>query len=161
MIKELQDIFPRMTERKIWKILLTIKFRYKTYWTIGLSRLEASRFGTSERQMQAFIRYLRDINAINKVWMIMALWTGRKCNVYSLSLWFIEWLEEVKDFVKKVFTYIDPVAYVKSKFKVKRKYWILKFKVDGERYQISERGRFKGKIYDIANNCIINPLSLW
>lgn len=160
MIQELKDIFPHLTERKIWKILLTIKFRYIKYGTIGFSRLEATRFGTSERQLQAFINYLRDIWAITKDWMVLALATGRKCNVYSLSTWFIEWLKEVKDFVKKTFEYIDPVAYVKARFIVKKEWSKLKFKVSWNRYIIYLRWKFKNVIYDVWNNSIIAPYLL-
>jgi hypothetical protein len=44
MIKELLDIFPKLTDKKIYKILLAIKARYKKYKVIGISRLEATRF---------------------------------------------------------------------------------------------------------------------
>ena len=159
MILELQDIFPKFSEQKIWKILLTIKARNKTYWTIGLSRLEATRFGISERQMQNFINYLRNSKAIKKI--RMAYTNGFKCNVYSVSKWFVEWLEEVKDFVRNVFEYINPTEYVRSRFTVKKEWGKLKFKVNWNRYIIHLRGNFKDVIYDVWNNCIINPLKLW
>ncbi|MGB2111468.1 MAG: hypothetical protein ACPHY8_06765 [Patescibacteria group bacterium] len=89
MISEIQDIFPKFTEQKIWKILLTVKARYKKHGTIGISRLEAARFGTSERQMQNFINYLKQSQAIKKVRMATAS-NGFKCNVYSLAKWFVE-----------------------------------------------------------------------
>ena len=119
MIKELQDIFPKFTEQKIWKILLTVKARYKKHGTIGISRLEATRFGTSERQMQNFINYLKQSQAIKKVKMATAS-NGFKCNVYSVSKWFVEWLEEVKDYTRKVFEYINPTEYVRSRFVIKK-----------------------------------------
>jgi len=159
MIQELQDIFPRFTEQKIWKILLTIKARYKKHGVIGLSRLEAARFGTSERQMQTFINYLKQTKAIKKI--RMACVHGFKCNVYSISKWFAEWLEDVKDFVRNVFEYINPTEYVKARYVIKREWWKLKFKVEWNRYIIHLRWKFKNVIYDVWNNCIINPIELW
>jgi len=159
MIEELQDIFPRLTTRNIWKLLLTIKFRYMKFGTIGISRLEASRFGISERQLQWFIDYLRDLWAIKKVRFALAT-NWFKCNVYSLAWWFSDGLKEVKEYIKKQFVYIDPVAYVKARFPYKIKYGKLKFEVNWDKYIIHLRGRFKDKIYDVWNNCIINPLKL-
>ena len=159
MISELHDIFPKFTEQKIWKILLTIKARYKKHGVIGLSRLEAARFGISERQMQNFINYLRNSKAIKKI--RMAYTNGFKCNVYSVSKWFSEGLEEVKDYVRKVFEYINPTEYVKARFTVKKEGGKLKFKVNWNRYIIHLRGNFKDVIYDVWNNCIINPMKLW
>lgn len=164
MIQELQDIFPKFTEQKIWKILITIKTRYVKYGTIGISRLEASRFWTSQRQMQAFITYLRQIRALRKKRMAIAI-NGFKCNVYSLAGWFVEWLEEVKSFVKKVFTYINPVEYVKAKFTYKQDRYNIKFDYNWEKYYIPLRGRFKWKIFSVlwwnnGNWKLINPLTL-
>lgn len=161
MISEIHDIFPNFTEKKIWKILITIKARYKTYGTIGISRLEASRFGTSERQMQYFIDYLRESEAIRKLTMVKCKNNAFKCNVYTLSEWFIAWLNEVKDFIKKEFKYINPVTYVKSKFTIKKEWSKLKFKVNWNRYIIHTRWKFKNVIYDVWNNCITNPTTLW
>jgi len=159
MTQELYNIFPNLTEQKIWKLLLTIKFRYKKHGAIGISRLEATRYGTSERQLQAFIKYLRDIDAIRKVKMATAI-NWFKCNVYSLSKWFSDWLKEVKEFVKKKFEYINPTNYVKSRFTYKETPSKITFKVHWDKYIIHKRGRFKGVIYDVVNNLIINPLLL-
>lgn len=160
MISEIQDILPKLTERKIYRLLLTIKARYIKYGKIWISRLEATRYWTSERQLQSFIDYLRDSEAIKKIGMTQCN-NGFKCNVYSLAEWFKKWLEEVKDFVKKTFEYINPTAYVKARFNCKIKYWKIKFKVNWNRYIIHTRWRFKNVIYDIWNDCIINPLELW
>jgi hypothetical protein len=84
-----------------------------------------------------------------------------KCNVYSLWTWFIEWLEEVKDFVLKTFKYVNPITYVKARFTTKTVWSKLKFKVSWDRYIIHLRWKFKNVIYDVWNNCIINPLKLW
>lgn len=160
MVEELNDIFPHFTQIKIYKILLSIKCRYKKYWIIWISRLEASRFWTSERQMQYFIYYLREIKAINKIKMVKSFKNNFKCNVYSLSDWFKNWLEEVKEFIKKKFEYINPTEYVKARFPYKIEKNKLKFKINWDRYIIHLRWRFKDKIYDVWNNCIINPLLL-
>lgn len=161
MISDLQDVFPNLTERKIYLMLITIKGRFKKYGTIGLSRCESTNFGASQRQVQAFINYLRAIDAIRKVWMRKCENSAYKCNVYSLSEWFAGALNEVRDIVKKVWEYVDPTAYVKSKFAVKKEWGKLKFKVSGDRYIIHLGGRFRGKVYDVWNNRIINPLELW
>lgn len=160
MTQELLDIFPKFTEQKIWKILITVKARYKKHGTIGISRLEATRFGTSERQMQKFINYLKQTQAIKKVKMATAS-NGFKCNVYKLALWFIEGLEEIKDYVRKKFEYIDPIMFVKTRFTTKKVWNKLKFKVNWNRYIIHLKWKFKNVIYDVWNNCIINPLELW
>ena len=160
MINELSDKFPNITERKVWRILLTIKFRYMKYGTIGISRLESVRFWISERQLQKFIKYLRDIKAIKKV---KSRFTQNwfKCNVYSVFKWFSEWLKEVREYVKKKFEYIDALDYVKGKFATKKEWSKIKFKVNWDRYIIHTRWKFKNVIYDVWNNCIINPLNLF
>ena len=54
---------------------------------------------------------------------MIKMWnTPFKCNVYSISKKLQETLLEIKDFAIKKFEYIDPVAYVKSKFTYKIKY---------------------------------------
>ena len=161
MIEELKDIFPKLTEKKIYRLLLTIKARYKKYKVIGISRLEATNYWTSERQLQSFIDFLRDNWAIKKISMAKCKKNAFKCNVYSLWTWFIEWLEEVKDFVLKTFKYVNPITYVKARFTTKTVWSKLKFKVSWDRYIIHLRWKFKNVIYDVWNNCIINPLKLW
>ena len=84
-----------------------------------------------------------------------------KCNVYSLKKWFSDLLEEVREFVKKEFEYIDPILYVKSRFSCKQKYGKIKFEVAGNKYIIHLRGKFKWKIYWVSEKVIINPLKLW
>ena len=159
MIQELKDIFPHITEYKIWKILLTIKFRYIKYWTIWISRLEASRFWLSERQLYSFIKYLREVQAIKKYKMAVAI-NGFKCNVYKVSKWFSDGLNDIKEFIKKKFEYINPLEYVKARFVIVKEWSKLKFKVNWNRYIIHTRWRFKNVIYDVWNNCIISPLTL-
>jgi len=160
MIQEIHDIFPKLSERNIYKLLLAIKCRYIKFGKIWLSRLEASRFWISERQLQSFIDYLREVGAINKIWMVKWWNNCFKCNVYKLWKWFIEWLQEVKDFIKKTFEYINPTAYIQARFNYKIKYWKIKFKVNWNRYIIATRWRFKDVIYDVWNNYIINPLDI-
>ncbi len=150
-----------LTERKIWKLLLTLKTRYKKYKVIWISRLEAVRFGTSERQLQNFIYYLRNFWYIEKIRMVKGNNNCFKCNVYSLSDVLIEFLKDIKDYVKKTFEYINPIEYVKARFTLKKKYNKLKFKVNWNRYIIHLRGKFMNVVYDVWNNCIINPLELW
>jgi hypothetical protein len=45
---------------------------------------------------------------------------GFKCNVYSMSQWFVQGLEEVKDYVKRVF--ISPIEWMKANVTYKKKY---------------------------------------
>jgi hypothetical protein len=160
MIEEFKDIFPRLTSRQIWRLLLTIKLRYKTYGKLWLSRLEASNYWISERQMLKFIDYLRDTKAIEKIGMTISKNNWMKCNVYSIWKWFLNWLNKVKEYIKKTFEYVDPISYVKARFQTKTKYWKLSFKVNWNKYIIHLRGDFKNVIYDVWNNCIINPLTL-
>ena len=160
MIEELKDIFPKLTERKIYRLLLTIKARYNKYKVIGISRLEATRYGTSERQLQSFIDYLRESWAIEKIDMVKCKNNAFKCNIYNLSEWFINWLQEVKDFVKKTFKYINPLDFVKARFPYKIKNGKLKFEVNWDRHIIHLRGRFKGVIYSLNEDKIINPQRL-
>ena len=157
MVKELHDIFPYLTQKKIWKLLLIIKSRYNKYWKVWISRLEASRIWTSERQMQNFINYLREIGAFSNIKKVLCK-KWYYCNCYSLSEWFVEWLEQVRNFVKQ--EYINPVKFVLNRFPVVRKYGKIKFKVNWERYIIHTRWDYKNVIYDVWNNCIINPLDL-
>jgi hypothetical protein len=50
--------FPKIEKRKIEKILYVIWCRHVTYSTIGISRLEASRFGVSDDTLQKIINFL-------------------------------------------------------------------------------------------------------
>ena len=162
MQEELQDIFPKIKPKQIWKLLITIKARIKKYNVIWLSRLEAIRFWLSERQMQSFIYYLRNVWAINKKWMVKGWNNCFKCNVYSLSEWFLEEINKIKDFVVKKFEYIEPLEYMLARFNpVKHKYWKYHFIVNWNRYIINERGKYKWKIYWCEENKLINPLLLW
>ena len=85
---------------------------------------------------------------------------GFKCRVFKVSSQLKTYFSEIKDYVFKKFEYINPTEYVKSKFLVVKRGSKLVFKVAGIKYHIATRGRFKNVIYDTANNCIINPLTL-
>jgi len=151
---------PKLTQKKVYKIFCSMKQRNKRYWTFWLGKRDGFRFWISERQMQYFV------NLMLNYWFLsidseVRSSRGFKCRVFKASKELLWYFKQIKDYVVKKFEYIDPVAYVKARFTVKKEWWKLKFKVNWNRYIIHLRGRFKDKIYDVWNNLIINPLKLW
>jgi len=157
----IQDIIweiPKLTERKVYRIFCSMKARYKKYWNFWLGKRDWFRFWVSERQMQYFVNLMIDywfLSIEDEVYSSR----GFKCRVFKASKQLIEYLLKIKDYV--LYTYVDPVAYVKARFTYKIKYSKLEFKVKWNKYIIHLRGRFKDKIYDVSENKIINPLVLW
>ena len=160
MISEIHELIPKLSEQKIWKILLTIKARHKKYWKIWLSRLEHVRFWTSERQIWYIIEVLISFWAMEKIWMVKAFSNWFKCNVYKLWQWFVKELEEVRSWIKKSFKYINPTEYVKANFKYKIKYNNIKFEINWINYVISLYWKYKWVILDTINRKIVSPLDL-
>lgn len=158
-ISEIIWEIPKLTEGKVYRIFCSIKARQKKYWVFGLWKRDGFRFWVSERQMQYFVNLMLDywFLSIDSI-VYSSRWF--KCRVFKASKQLLWYLNEIKDYVKKVFTYVDPIAYVKTRFITKKVWSKLKFKVHWERYIIHLRWRFKNVIYDIWNNCIINPLLL-
>lgn len=159
MIEDLREIFPNISQKQLWKLLLTLKCRYKTFDRVWISRKEATRFWLSERQLQAFIVYLRNIWILELIWRAKAS-NGFLCNVYKIGKEFISLFDNINWFVKKAFKYLNPLEFVKSNFRYKTRYWKLEFKHNGNKYIIHRKGRFKDKIYWIIENKIINPYML-
>jgi hypothetical protein len=159
MVKELHDIFPRISENSMYRILLSIKQRYEKYWHTWLSRYEWEKFWVSQRQMVYLINYLRESWALITKWKARTKW-WQYCLIYTFSDWFKEWLSSVKAFIKKVFTYIDPLSYIKSKVKTTLKRWRHYFNISWNWYFISTRWRFKNVIYSMSENKIVDPLTI-
>lgn len=152
-----------ISDRSMYKMLLAIKQRYKKHWVVWFSRLEHSRFWLSERRMYAFITALKKDRKLVKVGE--KKWNNNpyKCNIYKLSKEFIEYLESVKEFVKKVFIYQeysadDVINYVSSICKLK--HWQYKLNIAWIYYIIATRWRFRWKIYDTSQSKIISLITL-
>jgi hypothetical protein len=159
-INEIIWEIPKLTERKVYRIFCSMKARQKKYWTFWLGKRDGFRFWVSERQMQYFV------NLMINYWFLsidseVKSSRGFKCRVFKASKQLLNYFIQIKDYVATKFEYIDPVAYVKARFIIKKVWSKLKFKVHWDRYIIHLRWRFKNVIYDVGNNCIINPLSLW
>lgn len=159
-IKEINWELPKISTRRIYTVLMSIKGRLKKYKTIWLGRRDWPKFNISERQMPKLINLLID------TWHLIEKWHTRgsrwfSCRVYELSDYLKRELANLKDYVKAKFEYINPVEYVKARFAYKIKYGRIKFEVDWNKYMIALRGKYKNVIYDCTNNNIINPLKLW
>ncbi len=156
-----------ISDRSLYKIFLAIKQRHKKYWTVGISRHEWDRFWLSEMKLRIFIEKLR------KDWKLQDYKIGKErvkcmkksftCNVYKLSREFIEFLEKVREYVQKEKKYIeytpdDVIAYVSSF--AKRAYNQWKFCIDWIYYIVADRGKWRWKIYDTANNKIVSLVTI-
>lgn len=157
MLQTLQSNFPNLTERKIKKLLYCLKYRNEKYNRVWLSRIECTKFGISERQLQNFINFLRE-----KWFLIfekhkkMLKWFY--CNIYRVSQFFRNELQKLRNFVKKQFEYINPLEFMKNHFDYQIKCWVYKFKVDWNTYKVSTKGRFTNKIFSCSENKIVSPL---
>ena len=151
---------PVLTEKRVYKIMCSIKARQKKYWSFGLWKRDWSRFWISDRQMQYFINLMLDYGFISVDGTTRSSrWFP--CRVFKASEQLLGYLSQIKDYVFKKFEYIDPIAYVKSMFSVVKKWSKLVFKVSWIKYTINIYWKFKWVIYDTQNNCIVSPLSLW
>lgn len=157
MLEEIQKNFPKLSENKIKKLLYSLKYRNQKYNRVWLSRIECTKFGISERQLQNFINFLRE------KWFL--IFENHKkmnnwfyCNIYKISQFFRNELQKLKDYVKKKLEYINPLEFMKNRFDYQIKCWIYKFKIDWNIYKISTKGRFANKIFSCYDNKIISPL---
>lgn len=156
-----------ISERSLYKIFLAIKQRYKKYWVVGISRHEWERFGLSEMKLRIFIEKLRkdwklQDYKVNKN-RVKCMKKNFTCNVYKLSKEFIEFLEKVREFTKPVFTYIkytpeDVIEYVSSFAKKKYNQW--KFDINGIKYVVNERWKWRWKILDTQNQKIVSLITI-
>lgn len=151
-----------ISERKEYKILLTIKARYKKYWIVGLSRHECSMFWLSERKMYEIINYLRDNWLLRWIKRVKCTSGLHSCHVYSITERFQVILNEIKE-LKKEFSYIrytpeDVIAYVSSF--AKKKYGQWKFERNWIKYVVSERWKWRWKILDTMNQKIVSLISI-
>lgn len=151
-----------ISERKEYKILLTIKARYKKYWVVGLSRHECSMFWLSERKMYEIINYLRDNGLLRWIKRVKCSSGLHSCHVYSITERLQAILNELKE-LKKEFTYItytpdDVINYVSSF--AKKKYWQWKFEREWILYIVADRWKWRWKIYDTVNNRIVSLITV-
>ena len=154
-----------LSDRQTYKLFITIKARFKRYGSIGLSRLEATRFGISERRMQHIIDILRNKNKpmLVKSWMVKGNNNPYKCNIYTLTKDFIEFLEWIKEFVKKEFSYIQytpeqVLEYVSTFAKSKYSQW--KFELQGSKYIVPQKWKWRWKIYSCSDRRIISLITI-
>ena len=152
-------------DRSLYKIFLALKERHKKYWVVWISRHEWDRFWLSEMKLRQFIEILRrdwkllDFKVNDN--RVKCMKTKYTCNVYKLSREFIEFLEKVREFVKKEivqYTADDVLEYVKTFAKRKYKQW--KFTINGINYVVNERWRYRWKILDTQNQKIISLIAL-
>lgn len=151
---------PKLTEKKVYRIFCSMKARNKKYWTFGLGKRDGFRFGISERQMQYFVNLMLDYWFLSIDSEVRSS-RGFKCRVFKASKQLLSYFIQIKDYVVNKFEYINPTDYIKARFITKKVWSKLKFKVSWNRYIIHLRWKFKNVIYDVWNNCIVNPLSLW
>lgn len=152
-----------ISERSQYKIFLAIKQRYKKYGIVWFSRMEYIRFWVSERKLKALIKQFGKQKFFIKVWMAKCSSNPFKCNIFKLSKEFVEFLEKVREFTKPSFTYVkytpdDVIAYVSSF--AKRAYNQWKFCIDWTYYIVADRGKWRWKIYDTANNKIVSLITI-
>lgn len=152
-----------ISERSQYKIFLAIKQRHKKYGIVWFSRMEYIRFWVSERKLKALIKQFGKQKLFIKVWMAKCSSNPFKCNIFKLSKEFVEFLEKVREFTKPSFTYVkytpdDVISYVSSF--AKRAYNQWKFCIDWTYYIVADRGKWRWKIYDTANNKIVSLITI-
>lgn len=164
----LKDEFPKVSDSSIYKILFSLLERLKKHGNnIGFSRYECDKFWVSEKTLRNIIEYLRDMGILDLSYTTISTNEKRvlnrevfKCNVYKVSDSFLEMILSFQRFVKNTWKYIDPVAFMKQRFKFIEKRTYYKFKHNNQHYVISKYWRFAWKIFHTEWNEIISPLSL-
>lgn len=152
--------FPKIDEKKLIKIIFTLKARNEKYWDIWFSRLESQNFWLSEFTLSKIINFLVENEILIKKGKKLRKERDFYCNIYILSDSFIQLFNDLKFFGQKVFEYIDPIVWMNRfvNFIEKRKKF--NFEVKWKKYFIPKTWRFKGKIYSIDDNKIISPSTL-
>ena len=150
-----------ISDRSLYKIFLAIKQRHKRYWVVGISRHEWDRFWLSEMKLRIFIEKLRKdwklIDFKTKKERVKCMKRNFTCNVYKLSKEFIEFLEKVREFVKKElpkYTIEDVISYVSQFAKYKASQY--KFSIKWVTYIVPDKGKFRWKILDTTQNRIVS-----
>lgn len=163
MLEYLKLEFPKIEDKKLIKILFTLKSRSENFKYIWFSRKEAGKkFWISEWTLQKIIYYLRETWVLEFKWQIkIDNWLNfNKCNVYKISEDFKSYFDDLQFFIKKVFEYINPLEFMKKFFDFKFKNWIYSFKAKWQKYIIQTKWKFSWVIYWTIENKIINPYTL-
>lgn len=148
--------FPKIQEKKLLKIIFTLKSREEKYWVIGFSRLESPKFWLSEASLRKIINFLIKNEILVFFWKRLRKEKDFYCNVYTIWWKFNKIFKEIKFFAKKIFNYFDPILILNYvSFKEKRKKYIISHK--WANFIIQKTWKFKNKIYSCEDNCIIDP----
>ena len=83
-LEDIQEMIPKITKRKAYLIVCTMKWRCEKYWSFGLWKRDGPRYGISERQMSYLIALLVDYWYIKVVAKIRGS-RGFICSVYKAS----------------------------------------------------------------------------
>lgn len=149
-----------ISERKEYKILMTIRARYKKYWVVWLSRHECSLFWLSERKMYEIINYLRDNWMFRWLKRVKCSSWLHSCHIYWITERLQTILSELKEvkFEYKIYTPDDVLSYVSQFAKIKYRQW--KFSIQWIYYTVASEWKWRWKIYDTQNNRIISLITI-
>lgn len=151
-----------ISERKEFKILLTIRARFRKYWIVWLSRHECSMFWLSERKMYEIINYLRDNWLFRWIKRVKCSSGVHSCHVYWITERFqtiLEWVKEIKkEFVYQEYTPDDVINYVSSFAKKKYRQW--KIEIKWNLYIVADSWYWRWKIYSCNENKCISLITL-
>ena len=149
-----------LTQKQVYRLFCSMNQRIKQFWDFWMWKRDGIRFWLSERQMQKFINLMIDYGFL-KIKRRVRSNRGFLCRLFSASEELLKYFWEIRNFVLKKFKYINPKEYMLARFPVIRdRYWKLEFRVNGQKYFVNKRWRFKDKIYWEIENRIINPLVL-
>lgn len=146
---------PKLTEKKVYKIFNSIKYRQKTYKNLGLGKRDGIKYGISTRQMTYFINLMVDYGFLEVKWYARAK-TGHKCRIFKVSKQLQVYLDQLKDYVftkidnlsAKIKTFCDynnTITYVKGLAWVKRKFKRYDFEYLWESYLVFWEQEIKRK----------------
>ena len=150
-LEDIQEIIPKITKRKAYFLLCSIKGRVEKYWKFGIWKRDGHKFGISERQMQKFIALLRDYWYINKVAQVRGS-RGFMCSLYKVSSVMKEFFNEIRGGIKTS-NLTDRIKQFNSShntFDYLRGYWVVKYKklIIDNRYIVYNKWKYQDSVYD-------------
>jgi len=152
-LEDIQEIIPKITKRKAYFLLCSIKGRVEKYWKFGIWKRDGHKFGISERQMQKFIALLRDYWYINKVAQVRGS-RGFMCSLYKVSSVMKEFFNDIRGGIKtsNLTDRIKQFNISHNTFDYLRGYWVVKYTkcIIQDRYIVHKRakGKYKDYIFD-------------
>jgi len=149
--EEIHELIPKITKRKAYYLLCSMRGRYKKYWVFGIGKRDGKRFWISERQMSYFVKLLVDYWFLEKKREVIGS-RNYPCAIYKASKALQEMFLQIRDGinVSNLTQRIKDFNESHNTFEYLRGYWVAKRNkiVIWERFIVSNRGKYSQYVYD-------------